>query len=75
MNFQKQITHWYSIHKRDLPWRATKNPYNIWLSEIILQQTQVKQGLPYYLSFIKEFPTVEAPLMNFLGKKVIWHWV
>jgi len=58
MNFQKQITHWYSIHKRDLPWRTTKDPYNIWLSEIILQQTQVKQGLPYYLSFIREFPTV-----------------
>ena len=58
MNFSKIITLWYSNNKRDLPWRRTKDPYCIWLSEIILQQTQVVQGLPYYNAFIKEFPTV-----------------
>jgi A/G-specific adenine glycosylase len=58
MSFSKILNHWYSNNKRELPWRQTTNPYFIWLSEIILQQTQVNQGLPYYESFIKEFPTV-----------------
>lgn len=58
MNITKTLTYWYSINKRELPWRNTNNPYNIWLSEIILQQTQVKQGLPYYEAFIRHFPTV-----------------
>ena len=58
MNFGKTLTNWYSIYKRDLPWRNTKNPYYIWLSEIILQQTQIKQGLPYYEAFITAYPTV-----------------
>jgi A/G-specific adenine glycosylase len=58
MNFKNRLIIWYSIHKRELPWRETKNPYDIWLSEIILQQTQVKQGLPYYEAFIKKYPTV-----------------
>ena len=58
MNFSKNVINWYSDNKRDLPWRRTINPYYIWLSEIILQQTQVKQGLPYYESFVKAFPTV-----------------
>ena len=58
MTFSQKLIQWYLINKRSLPWRETQNPYFIWLSEIILQQTQIKQGLPYYLSFIKEFPTV-----------------
>ncbi|MCF8273847.1 MAG: A/G-specific adenine glycosylase [Flavobacteriaceae bacterium] len=58
MIFSKILNHWYSNNKRELPWRLTKNPYYIWLSEIILQQTQIKQGLPYYESFVEEFPTV-----------------
>lgn len=58
MNFKNKLTNWYSINKRELPWRQTKNPYYIWLSEIILQQTQVKQGLPYYNAFVKKYPTV-----------------
>ncbi len=49
---------WYNRHKRDLPWRHTKDPYQIWLSEIILQQTQVVQGLSYYLKFIDAYPRV-----------------
>ncbi|UKM65855.1 A/G-specific adenine glycosylase [Flavobacteriaceae bacterium GSB9] len=58
MNFSKIITNWYSVNKRVLPWRETNNPYQIWLSEIILQQTQVKQGLPYYEAFVAKYPTV-----------------
>jgi A/G-specific adenine glycosylase len=58
MNFNKTLTIWYSEHKRDLPWRKTKDPYYIWLSEIILQQTQIAQGLPYYEAFVTKYPTV-----------------
>ena len=58
MNFSKTIIGWYSVNKRDLPWRKTLNPYHIWLSEIILQQTQVKQGLPYYEAFVAHYPSV-----------------
>ena len=58
MNFSKEITHWYLQNKRDLPWRKTKDPYRIWLSEIMLQQTRVAQGLPYYEKFTEAFPTV-----------------
>lgn len=58
MNFSNSLIQWYLANKRDLPWRNTKNPYNIWLSEIILQQTKVNQGLPYYNRFIQKFPTI-----------------
>jgi len=56
--FSKTILHWYSKHKRPLPWRNTREPYKVWLSEIILQQTRVAQGLPYYLKFIENYPKV-----------------
>lgn len=59
MNFTETLTRWYSVNKREMPWRKTKNPYFIWLSEIILQQTQVKQGLPYYKVFVNTFPVIE----------------
>ncbi|UCD61275.1 MAG: A/G-specific adenine glycosylase [Flavobacteriaceae bacterium] len=58
MTFSNKILHWYSENKRSLPWRTTTDPYNIWLSEIMLQQTRVAQGTPYYIKFIKQFPTV-----------------
>ena len=58
MSFNSTIASWYSENKRDLPWRSSRAPYNIWLSEIILQQTQIKQGLPYYEKFISNFPTI-----------------
>lgn len=58
MSFSKTLTSWYLQHKRDLPWRNTDNPYFIWLSEIMLQQTRVAQGLPYFLTFVEHFPTV-----------------
>lgn len=58
MSFSKTLITWYLDNKRDLPWRKTKNPYHIWLSEIMLQQTRVAQGLPYFLAFTETFPTV-----------------
>jgi A/G-specific adenine glycosylase len=58
MNFSTKLINWYTVNKRDLPWRSTNNPYYIWLSEIILQQTQVVQGTPYYHAFTSQFPTV-----------------
>ena len=70
MVFSKTLIDWYLKNKRDLPWRNTKDPYKIWLSEIILQQTRVAQGLPYYLKFAANFPTVQdlaaAPLEKVL---------
>ncbi len=51
---------WYEIHKRDLRWRHTRDPYRIWLSETILQQTRVQQGAAYYDRFVEHYPTVEA---------------
>ncbi|UMB59337.1 A/G-specific adenine glycosylase [Lutibacter sp. A80] len=58
MKFSNHLADWYLQNKRSLPWRTTKNPYYIWLSEIILQQTRVDQGMAYYLKFVEQFPTV-----------------
>lgn len=58
MHFQNTLISWYNEHKRELPWRDTKDPYVIWLSEIIMQQTRVAQGLPYFNRFLSRFPTV-----------------
>ncbi len=73
LNISKKLIVWYLQYQRNLPWRSTKLPYRIWLSEIILQQTRVKQGLPYYLSFISEFPTVNH-LANASEEKVLKLW-
>ena len=51
---------WYAIHKRDLPWRENSDAYRVWISEIILQQTRVTQGLPYFLRFMENFPDVHS---------------
>jgi A/G-specific adenine glycosylase len=59
MNFSKEIIEWYQLHKRDLPWRNTADPYIIWLSEIIMQQTRVEQGAPYFNRFAEKYPTVK----------------
>lgn len=60
INFlRKNLLDWYHENKRDLPWRKEKDPYRIWLSEIILQQTRVNQGLPYYQRFVEKFPKVQ----------------
>lgn len=58
MKFSKTLIYWYLQNNRELPWRKTSNPYFIWLSEIMLQQTRVAQGLDYYLKFTDTFPTV-----------------
>ncbi|WP_457271452.1 A/G-specific adenine glycosylase [Pedobacter sp. UYEF25] len=58
MDFQHTLLSWYKVNKRDLPWRHTTDPYIIWLSEIILQQTRVDQGMPYFVKFVDAFPTV-----------------
>ena len=57
-NFGRILIEWYQNNRRDLPWRRTKNPYLIWISEIILQQTRVAQGYDYYQRFVKRFPDV-----------------
>lgn len=58
VHFQESLKSWYLKNKRDLPWRHTTDPYKIWLSEVILQQTRVVQGTAYYLKFIEAFPTI-----------------
>ena len=65
MEIAGKLIDWYAGHKRELPWRETRDPYCIWISEIILQQTRVAQGLDYYHRFILQFPNIrelaEAP--------------
>ncbi|MFL5728947.1 MAG: A/G-specific adenine glycosylase, partial [Cytophagaceae bacterium] len=58
--FSRQLIKWYSSNQRSLPWRETRDPYKIWLSEILLQQTRVNQGLPYYIKFINSFPDIQS---------------
>ena len=58
--FRRRLLAWFSQRKRDLPWRKTKDPYRIWLSEIMLQQTRVAAVVPYYESFLDRFPDLPA---------------
>ena len=58
MAFSNDLLHWYEEHGRTLPWRGIDDPYRIWLSEIILQQTRIEQGRDYYLRFVERYPTV-----------------
>src|SRR4051812_24611806 len=71
--FSKRLIKWYKINKRELPWRGISDPYKIWLSEIILQQTQVIQGLSYYLKFVKHYPNVKL-LAKATSDEVMKHW-
>src|SRR5450631_4129692 len=57
-SFRKRLLAWFDVHKRDLPWRRTDNPYKIWVSEIMLQQTRVAAVLDHYAEFLRRFPTV-----------------
>ena len=59
MTFSEQLLSWYKKNSRDLPWRHTKNPYLIWLSEVIMQQTRIEQGTPYYEKFVAAYPAVK----------------
>lgn len=58
--FQQDLIHWYLAEKRDLPWRKDQDPYKVWVSEIMLQQTRVDTVIPYFTSFINKFPTIDA---------------
>jgi A/G-specific adenine glycosylase len=71
--FSEKVVEWYEQNQRKLPWRENKDPYRIWLSEIILQQTRVIQGLPYYQKFVEEFPTVKD-LAQATEQKVLRLW-
>lgn len=71
--FRKKLLDWYDQQARDLPWRRTKDLYAIWVSEIMLQQTQVDTVKPYYLRFLKAFPTVKA-LANSSEDKLLKLW-
>ncbi|RAK64196.1 A/G-specific adenine glycosylase [Hymenobacter edaphi] len=71
--FAQALLDWYPRHRRDLPWRRTQDPYAIWLSEIILQQTRVQQGLPYYERFLAAYPTVQD-LANAPEQEVLRLW-
>jgi A/G-specific adenine glycosylase len=73
MNFHNILIKWYLQNKRDLPWRKTTSPYPIWLSEIMLQQTRVAQGTPYFLSFTSAFPTI-FDLANAHEEQVLKLW-
>ena len=73
MNFSNILIKWYLQNKRDLPWRKTADPYHIWLSEIMLQQTRVAQGTPYFFAFTQEFPTV-FDLANASEEQVLKLW-
>lgn len=73
VDFSGILTHWYEQNKRELPWRETTNPYHIWLSEIILQQTRVDQGLSYYLKFIYNYPTI-IDLANANQEEILKLW-
>lgn len=59
-NFSNTLLRWFDIEKRDLPWKSTNDPYKVWISEIILQQTRVEQGSSYYVKFINRFPTLSS---------------
>ena len=71
--FSEILEKWYGENGRDLPWRATSNPYNIWISEIILQQTRVAQGYDYYCRFVNRFPDVFA-LAEASEDEVMSYW-
>lgn len=71
--FSDTLIHWYKKHHRKLPWRETNDAYRIWVSEIVLQQTQVKTGQAYYERIIKSFPTVVA-MANTTEDELLKHW-
>ena len=71
--FCSLLLDWYKIYQRDLPWRTTKDPYKIWLSEVILQQTRVAQGLAYYERFVTQYPSVSA-LASATEQEVLRLW-
>ncbi|MCL2579029.1 MAG: A/G-specific adenine glycosylase [Oscillospiraceae bacterium] len=72
-NFAALVTSWYTQNKRDLPWRENREPYRVWLSETMLQQTRVSAAIPYYLRFLAELPTIDA-LANVSETQLLKLW-
>lgn len=72
-SFQEKLLAWYDKEKRDLPWRHSNNPYHIWVSEIMLQQTRVDTVIPYYHRFLETFPTIES-LANAKEEELLKVW-
>jgi A/G-specific adenine glycosylase len=73
VSFRKRLREWYERHRRDLPWRQTADPYRVWVSEIMLQQTRVAAVIPYYERFLARFPSVESLAAAEEGE-VLTHW-
>ncbi len=71
--FRADLLQWFDSYQRDLPWRRTRDPYAIWLSEVMLQQTRVTAVIPYYERFLKRFPTVDA-LAQSSEQDLLSHW-
>src|SRR5271168_3013656 len=59
-NFQTRLLRWFRAHKRDLPWRASRDPYRVWVAEVMLQQTRIAAVMPYYDRFLKSLPDVKS---------------
>ena len=72
-NFHSRLLSWYDQKKRDLPWRKNRDPYRILVSEFMLQQTQVKTVIPYFIKWMKSFPTVKR-LATASESNVLKHW-
>ena len=72
-SFQRRLLAWFAAHRRDLPWRASRDPYRIWVAEIMLQQTRIAAVLPYYERFLESFPSVES-LARAPQEKVLQLW-
>src|ERR1700728_133175 len=71
--FRADLLEWFATHQRDLPWRRTRDPYAIWISEIMLQQTRVAAVIPYYERFLARFPTFQA-LADAPEAELLAHW-
>lgn len=73
LNLNRRLLAWYRANRRDLPWRRSRDPYAVWVSEVILQQTQVEAALRYYGKFLRDFPTVQS-LARARADKVLSRW-
>src|ERR1700728_4754581 len=71
--FRTNLLEWFARYRRDLPWRRTRDPYNIWISEIMLQQTRVAAVIPYYERFLTRFPNFKA-LAESSERDLLAHW-
>src|SRR5688500_16173622 len=71
--FRRKLLQWFAANARDLPWRRSRDPYRVWISEIMLQQTQVTTVIPYYERFISAFPSIKA-LAAADEQDVLRHW-